>query len=47
MAIGCDSSTCSTIRTPEQCDIDPATGIDGEERHALHSHLHRICIELE
>ena len=32
----------STIHTPEQCDIDPATGIGGEERHALHSHLHRI-----
>ena len=32
---------------PEQCDIDPATGIGGDERHALHSHLHRIHIELE
>ena len=42
MAIGCDSSTCSTNRTPEQYDIDPATGIGGDGRHALHSHLHRI-----
>ena len=47
MAIGSDSSTCSTIHTPEQYDIDPATGIGGDERHALHSHLHRIHIELE
>ena len=39
MAIGCDSSTCSTIRTPEQCDIDPATGIGGEERHALRTRI--------
>jgi hypothetical protein len=31
MAIGCDSSTCLIISTPEQYDIDPATGIGGLE----------------
>jgi hypothetical protein len=44
MAIGCNSSTCSTISTPEQCDIDPATNIGGDERHALHSHPHRAGV---
>ena len=44
MAIGCDASTCLIISTPEQCDIDPATGIGCDERHALHSHLHRAGV---
>ena len=34
----------STIHTPEQYDIDPATGIGGEETHALHSHPHRAGV---
>jgi hypothetical protein len=34
----------STIHTPEQYDIDPATSIGGEERHALHSHPHRAGV---
>eukprot|EP01046_Picozoa_sp_COSAG06_P064125 COSAG06_NODE_15183_length_1091_cov_3.303427_2_plen_41_part_01 len=36
MAIGYDSSTCSTIHTPEHCDIDPATG----RREACFMHWH-------
>jgi hypothetical protein len=28
------------VLEPQQCDIDPTSGIGGDERHALHSHLH-------